>query len=46
VSQVIKKDAVARRGKREQSVMPEGLVNRLSPQELAHLLAYLESVKK
>ncbi len=35
---------VKSRGKRDLSVMPEGLVSNLTPSELAHLLAYLESL--
>ncbi len=36
---------IKERGKRETSIMPEGLVNTISPAELASLLAYLESLK-
>jgi putative membrane-bound dehydrogenase-like protein len=41
----IKKADVKERGKREKSAMPEGLVAKLTPAELASLLAYLESLK-
>src|SRR6185436_18137870 len=36
---------IAERGKREKSVMPEGLMDKLTPGELASLLAFLESTK-
>lgn len=42
---VIKKSDIKKRGTREQSMMPEGLVAKLTPQEFANLLAYLESLK-
>ena len=42
---VLKKEAIRRRGKRDFSIMPEGLVANLTPQEFANLLAYLESLK-
>jgi putative heme-binding domain-containing protein len=45
VSAVLRKQDIDRRGKRDSSVMPEGLVGNLTPQELAGLLAYLESLK-
>lgn len=41
----LEKANIAERGKREQSMMPEGLLNTFSPEELASLLAYLESLK-
>jgi putative heme-binding domain-containing protein len=41
----LEKANIAERGKREQSMMPEGLLNSFSPAELASLLAYLESLK-
>jgi len=46
VSQVIKTADIVKRGKRETSIMPEGLVNQLTPQELADMLEYLGSLKK
>jgi putative heme-binding domain-containing protein len=42
---LIEKADIAERGHREQSMMPEGLLNAFTPEELAHLLAYLESLK-
>ena len=44
-SAVPRKREIDRRGKRDPSVMPEGLVGNLSPEEFASLLAYLESLK-
>jgi putative heme-binding domain-containing protein len=42
---VLKKQDFDRRGKRETSIMPEGLVAQLSPQDLTNLITYLESLK-
>ena len=42
---VLKKDAIQRRGTRDFSTMPEGLASNLTPDELADLLAYVESLK-
>jgi putative heme-binding domain-containing protein len=42
---VLKKDQVKQRGKRDTSMMPIELADKLSPQELASLIAYLESLK-
>jgi putative heme-binding domain-containing protein len=42
---VLKKQDLAGRGKREASMMPEGLVNDLTPEELASLLAFLEATR-
>jgi putative heme-binding domain-containing protein len=42
---IVAKSSIDERGKRETSVMPTGLVDPLSPQDLASLLAYLESLK-
>jgi putative heme-binding domain-containing protein len=42
---VLKKDAIQRRGKRDASTMPEGLVANLTAEELADVVAYLESLK-
>ncbi len=42
----IEKGDVVERGKREQSMMPEGLLNAFAPADLANLLAYIESLKK
>ena len=41
----VEKSDLKERGKREQSMMPEGLLNGFSPAELSDLLAYLESLK-
>ena len=41
----IEKADLKERGKPEQSMMPEGLMNGFSPAELSNLLAYLESLK-
>ncbi|MEO8350825.1 MAG: c-type cytochrome [Chthoniobacteraceae bacterium] len=41
----IEKGDIAERGAREQSMMPEGLLNAFSPTDLANLLAYIESLK-
>ena len=46
VTVTLKKSDIKERGKREISVMPEALVAKLTPQELASILAYLESLKK
>ncbi|MDB6173684.1 MAG: putative heme-binding protein [Chthoniobacteraceae bacterium] len=45
--QVVKLEVgdIKARGKRDTSMMPEGLVNTISPAELASILAYLESLK-
>jgi putative heme-binding domain-containing protein len=43
---VIKKEDIEARKKAEQSVMPEGLVNNITPAELASLIAYLEQLAK
>jgi putative heme-binding domain-containing protein len=42
---VLKKPSIQRRGKRDFSTMPEGLVANLTPGQFADLLAYLESLK-
>jgi putative heme-binding domain-containing protein len=41
----LEKGDIAERGKREQSMMPEGLMNAFTPSDLASLLAYLQSLK-
>jgi putative heme-binding domain-containing protein len=41
----LRKDAIEARNRQEISMMPVGLVNNLTPEELANLLAYLESIK-
>jgi putative heme-binding domain-containing protein len=43
VAVTLKKKDIAKRGKRDISMMPEGLVVKLTPDELASLIAYLES---
>lgn len=45
-SSVIAKSEIEARGKRELSTMPNGLVDKLTTQELASLLAFLESLKQ
>lgn len=45
VTSVIKKKDVKERGKRELSVMPEGLMAKFTSTDVANLLAYLESLK-
>ncbi|HEV2294676.1 MAG TPA: HEAT repeat domain-containing protein [Tepidisphaeraceae bacterium] len=42
---VLKKEDVSKRGKRDTSMMPTNLVDPLSPEDLASLVAYLESLK-
>jgi len=42
---VLRKEQIEERGRREMSVMPLGLVDRLTVDQLAGLLAYLESLK-
>jgi putative heme-binding domain-containing protein len=42
---VLKKAAIKTRGKRDKSVMPEGLLANLAPDDAANLVAYLESLK-
>ena len=45
VTQVLEKGAIAERQKREKSMMPDGLLNALTPEDLAAMLAYLEGTK-
>jgi putative heme-binding domain-containing protein len=45
VPQIIKTSDIAKRGKRDTSIMPEGLVVKNTPQELAGVIAYLETLK-
>ncbi|MDB6122641.1 MAG: heme-binding protein [Pedosphaera sp.] len=42
---VLPKKEIAKRGTRTTSIMPEGLVDQLTPEELSSLLAYLQSLK-
>lgn len=43
---VISKSEIEERGKRDISIMPNGLVDKLTAEEFASLLAYLESLKQ
>ena len=43
VAVILKKKDINKRGKRDISMMPEGLVVKLTPEELASLIAFLES---
>ncbi|HWN93970.1 MAG TPA: HEAT repeat domain-containing protein, partial [Methylomirabilota bacterium] len=45
ITATLAKKNIIERGQREKSVMPEGLVDMLTPGELASLLAFLESTK-
>ncbi|MCA9247097.1 MAG: c-type cytochrome [Planctomycetales bacterium] len=45
LSREIATDEIEERQKQPVSIMPEGLVNNLTPEQLADLLAYLESLK-
>lgn len=45
-SLTLEKGDIKQRGKRETSMMPEGLMNGFTPAELSDLLSYLESLKK
>ncbi len=42
--QIVSKEHIEERGKREQSIMPNGLLDTLTPADLAALLKYLESL--
>lgn len=42
--QIISKEHIEERGKREQSIMPNGLLDTVTPADLAALLKYLESL--
>ncbi|HVW00255.1 MAG TPA: discoidin domain-containing protein [Planctomycetaceae bacterium] len=42
---ILPKSEIEERGKRDLSMMPTGLVDRLSPEQFASLLVYLESLK-
>jgi putative heme-binding domain-containing protein len=44
ISTMIHKPDILQRGKRSYSVMPEGLVAKLTPHDLSSILAYLESL--
>jgi putative heme-binding domain-containing protein len=43
---VLKKSDIEERGKREASIMPLGMADKLNVDQLAAILAYLESLKK
>ena len=45
VTAVLEKGSIAERQKREKSIMPDGLLNALTPEDLAAILAFLESTK-
>ncbi len=45
ISVIIKKADIEKRGKRDVSVMPEGLVTKLTPHDLASIIAYLGTLK-
>jgi putative heme-binding domain-containing protein len=45
ISTTLPKGEIKQRGKRESSVMPQGLADKITPQDLASLLVYLESLK-
>ena len=46
ISTILKKDDIEERGKREVSIMPLGMVDKLNTEQFAAILAYLESLKK
>ena len=45
IAQILSRDEIEEQLKSPTSMMPVGLVNNLTPEELANLLAYLESLK-
>ncbi len=45
VTRVLEKGDIAEWQKREKSIMPDGLLNALTPEDLASILAFLESTK-
>jgi putative heme-binding domain-containing protein len=45
VTRVLEKGNIVERQKREKSMMPDGLLNALTPEDLAAMLAYLEGTK-
>ena len=45
VTAVLEKGNIVERQKREKSIMPDGLLNALTPEDLAGILAYLEGTK-
>jgi putative heme-binding domain-containing protein len=46
ITTTIAKKDIKERGKRETSIMPNGLLDKFTPEDLASLLSYLESLKK
>ena len=42
---ILSKKEIEERGKSELSVMPQGLIDPLTPHDLASMIAYLESLK-
>jgi putative heme-binding domain-containing protein len=46
ITTTIAKKDIQQRGKRDNSIMPNGLLDKFAPEDLASLLAYLESLKK
>jgi putative heme-binding domain-containing protein len=46
ITMTLAKKDIQERGKRETSMMPTGLLDKFAPEDLASLLAYLESLKK
>ncbi len=45
ITTTLAKKQIKERAKRNSSIMPLGLADKLTPQDLAALLAYLESLK-
>ena len=45
VTRVLEKGDIAERQKREKSIMPDGLLNALTPEDLSAILAFLEGTK-
>ena len=45
ITATLAKKNIVERAKREKSIMPEGLADKISPGELASLLAFLEGLK-
>ncbi|MDB6033955.1 MAG: putative heme-binding protein [Verrucomicrobiales bacterium] len=46
ITTTIAKKEIKERGKRDTSIMPNGLLDKFTPEDLASLLSYLESLKK
>ena len=45
VAQSLKKEEIEIRQKKKESMMPNGIANNLTPEQLADLIAYLQSLK-